>query len=292
MDTLKNLLLKIPISNDPETSFNQTAKHLLSNVCLVVNGHSFRLIEIEFYLYNDKHSDVFAHCYKYQKTNFKWYFHHASDKEHSYKGGTYKGLDLTCGSVNSYGGILIRAIQDNEGKIIEGPCRVVNKILELTKSANLLELVTIKMNNNIDADNAILQLKSANFNQETVFRCPRIGLTLKKSDNWSLRIQFISKLYRFMIFPKMIAKGKKMTTMIAINEHDCQILGKYFNLNESSIQKLKLSMSEFSNYDINSYKGKNLTDTERLELYFNHVVLFITAIPLKEKIKLKLKSTG
>lgn len=288
MDTLKALLNEVSICDQPSRLFDQIAHNLLNNIALMINGYQFRLLEIEFYIYNHHHTDIFAHCFKYQKTHFKWYFHHASEKEHSYKGGNYKGLDLTCGNENTYGGILIRAIQNDKGEIIEGPCRVVNKILELTGCESILELVTSKLQNNIEADNPFLCLKASNFPEEFIFRSPRIGLTLKKSDNLALREQYISKLYRFLIYPQMISKGKKMITMIAINDNDKTIIAKYFGFNETAIEKLKSSIPKLENYDINQYKGKDLTDNQRLELYFSSKCPK-QKIELKNRIKINLK---
>ena len=65
-----------------------------------------------------------------QATCGKWYFH---KKGGTYKSGSFKGMDLACGDKESnvFAGLLLRAIIDSSEKLIEGPCLVVDKILEL-----------------------------------------------------------------------------------------------------------------------------------------------------------------
>lgn len=59
----------------------------------------------------------------------------------SFKGVTFKGLDITFGK-EIYGGMIIRAIQSDDNKIyIDGPCNVVNHILKLTNKISIYDLV-------------------------------------------------------------------------------------------------------------------------------------------------------
>jgi len=288
-------LFQLLASDNIHEKFDQLAHQIINNSELVINNISFDIIEIEFYIYDDKHPDIFAHRNKYQKSSMKWYFHRTSDGEHSYRSGTFKGLDITCGSQKTYGGILIRSIKETTtGKITEGPCRVVNKILELTNCQDIKELVCEKMNNNINVDNPVLFLKqkqpSANSSQ-LLFRSPRIGITLKKKDNIDLRKQYISKLYRYLVSPSKITKGKKMSyfTSLITNE-DHITMGEFgckkqqIDSDRQLIEKMKTTIIDYQNY-----VGIDLNDIQRLDL------LFSTQQPvniIKKKIQLKnLKST-
>jgi hypothetical protein len=59
----------------------------------------------------------------------------------SFKCGTYKGMDITFGNQDIYGGILIRSIMDlNDSKYIEGPCNSVSKLLEIRGVKEFKEL--------------------------------------------------------------------------------------------------------------------------------------------------------
>ena len=65
--------------------------------------------------------------------NGKWYMHRMTAKNPmSFKGGSYKGMDLTFGdNKNSYGGILIRSILDlKTNEYIEGPCNTLDAFLK------------------------------------------------------------------------------------------------------------------------------------------------------------------
>ena len=66
-----------------------------------------------------------------------WYFHR---KGGTYKSGTFKGMDLACGDQEQgvYAGLLIRAVVGAAGELVEGPCLVVEKILELNGGVKLL----------------------------------------------------------------------------------------------------------------------------------------------------------
>ncbi|KAG0284396.1 hypothetical protein BGZ97_008213 [Linnemannia gamsii] len=123
--------------------FDKIATYLMNSVAMVINDkHYYRLVEIEFYLNGGKHPDVFTHSDKDQMTCGEWYFHKMNG---SYKGGSYKGLDITFGRHNTcFGGILIRGIQlsnDPTATIIEGPCLVVDQVLKHTNSKMIINLV-------------------------------------------------------------------------------------------------------------------------------------------------------
>jgi len=104
---------------------------LLNETVLRINNEKCRICEVEYYLKNDTHFDPFVHGDSDQGIPLRWYFHKMGK---NYKSGTYKGLDLTFGyqdkKISSYGGILIRSIKPENKDLIEGPCKVVNYILE------------------------------------------------------------------------------------------------------------------------------------------------------------------
>lgn len=138
-----------------QTYFDKISDILLNETVLLVNSKWFRIAEIEFY-YNDveKHHDPFTHNDPIQYNQNYWYFH---KKGGVYRGGTWKGVDITFGQLSPVkysGGILIRSIQeinDNQpGEYIHGPSKVVDKILEIFKRSSVKELVEEEFDNNID----------------------------------------------------------------------------------------------------------------------------------------------
>lgn len=280
MDYLKNIL-KNPLNN-----FDQIANHLMHSMLLNINGDHFQICEIEFYLNNKQHPDVFTHTYDMQLTNAKWYFHQSSNRLHSYKGGNYKGLDITCGSIDSsgnksYGGILIRSIIHIETlELIEGPCCVVNHILKLMSCTNITDLVTIKLNQKIDIDHpnfGLIEHLAPSITND-LFQSPRIGLTLKKDDELDKRIYYIGQLYRYVVNSNLIKKGRSMVNLI----------GGYQNKiknNTSLIKKIEYLKNKV--FEIEDYRHKDLNDDDRFCLYLNSLKISIPQI--KPKIKMVLK---
>src|SRR5437868_13548333 len=100
-------LQKFLIENIKKKDFNEISKYLFFDTYIKVNDQIYRPTEIEFYILTDNHKDIFTHGHNQQKNMLTWYFHQMSDKEHSYKGGTFKGLDITCGFDGGHCGILI-----------------------------------------------------------------------------------------------------------------------------------------------------------------------------------------
>lgn len=99
-----------------ENNFDTMANLLLNKSILVINNTEWRISEIEFYYHSNIHPDNYTHKDENQKRNGEWYFHRQNGK--SYKGGTYKGLDISCGNENNYGGILLRSIECKENTLL------------------------------------------------------------------------------------------------------------------------------------------------------------------------------
>ena len=152
--------------------FSGIANRLMNQMRLqvAVRGEvsRFRICEVEFYLHCAGHTDTFSHRDELQRASSgQWYFHRQNGK--SYKGGTYKGLDITFGSKGeAFGGVLIRSIEEEDvaktvgkktinakgkqqlklGKgsntFVEGPCRVVDRLLLAAQVSSIQELVDIE----------------------------------------------------------------------------------------------------------------------------------------------------
>ncbi|UJR15368.1 hypothetical protein I4U23_002316 [Adineta vaga] len=216
--------------NDYKNAFETIAYKLINEYELVLNEQNlFRLCEIEFYFYQElRHADTFAHRHPEQQQSGYWYFHRqGTSATASYKGGTYKGLDITFSSLNdpSCGGILIRSIQNKEtNQIYEGSCLVVNAILEICKSETIKDLVETKLNKNLNVfnQNQFIYLRSntTTSDQRELIASPRVGLTLKVPS--IDRERFLFRPYRFTpndYFPSKM----KITIMLAL------AVEKYFN---------------------------------------------------------------
>jgi len=97
---------------DYRALFGEIADKLMNEYVLAVGNKKqfYRIAEIEFYFkgVDGVHPDTFTHCDDFQRANGQWYFHRSGN---SYRGGTYKGLDLAFGKgEKGHGGILIRSL--------------------------------------------------------------------------------------------------------------------------------------------------------------------------------------
>jgi hypothetical protein len=159
--------------NNINGSFKRIAKDLMNKWAIQIVSKQYRIAEIEFYYNSEFHVDPYAHGHTLQNETGRWYFHGS-------------GLDLTIGGNGSYGGILIRAIYDFEGKnYIYGP---LNCVTELFRNLP-----------NVLLNNISFGLTKADFPdsmKEKLIAAPRVGLNPAKDK------EKCEALFRFLIMPK------------------------------------------------------------------------------------------
>ena len=112
MDRLKALLdIQSIVSNtDVDVRLKEIAETLMNEYCISNGKHLYRLIEIEFYIYDkDEHAD--EHVYKRTAEAGQLFLHK-------------NGMDICFASSmkeGRFGGILIRALEREDGKCFGGP---------------------------------------------------------------------------------------------------------------------------------------------------------------------------
>jgi len=206
---------QMPISNFTNyKNFNKIADTLLNDTLLIVKNNRFRICEIEFYYKGEEHEDKYTHCTDDQLSFLSFYFH--KYKNGTYKAGTYKGMDLTFGNEKDiYYGVLVRSMLDlDSNEFIEGPCRCVNKILELNECKTVkdfldnkkLPLKLYSTNQNIYIRDYNTQEKKE-IKKEQIYIGPRVGL----SDKYP---KFVNLNYRYAIMIKKIKKQKKFNELL------------------------------------------------------------------------------
>lgn len=159
--------------NNINSDFKRIANELMNHWILKIELKAYRIAEIEFYLKCESHNDIYTHGHKLQLEKERWYFHGS-------------GLDLTFGSENFHGSILIRALYDiNEKKYIYGP---INCVTELFSN-----LGNIYQNN---FSFGLIPAKENDFELENPIAAPRVGLNPEKDKN------IVNSFYRFLIMPK------------------------------------------------------------------------------------------
>lgn len=194
-------------NSDYPLAFQKIANFLLNSVNLMIQGQAHRLTEIEFYFNGGNHPDKFTHGDKMQNKFGVWYFHKYKGE---YRSGTFKGLDIAFGNDKVAAGILIRGIECLSDKsLIDGPSLSVDRMLKLTESESIANLVSkfdlsVEPPSNGDSP---LYLVTTETRNNLVVECPRVGLSLKYGNNES-KWRYIARNYRFLSEPTKIKKGK------------------------------------------------------------------------------------
>ncbi len=189
-----------------EAWFAEIASRLLGTCRLQVAGVPHRLVEIEFYFDSEAHPDPFTHRHPEQAHSGRWYFHRIGA---SYRGGSFKGLDLTLGDGVAHGGILLRSLEAPGGRLVVGPSLCVDYLLEATRSPTVAALASAQADLPAFAPAAPLSLSesAAHDTKLTMFRTARVGLSLKRHRD-ALAIDRLARRYRFLTEPRRITKGR------------------------------------------------------------------------------------
>ncbi len=102
----------LKITQETEEEFRRIAEKLFYEFAIQTKESKFRILELEFYWKSPSHNDESTYMRKYTNpSNGEWFFH-------------YSGVDIALrnDSINGFGGILIRRIQDLKTKqIFNGP---------------------------------------------------------------------------------------------------------------------------------------------------------------------------
>ncbi|CAJ0753822.1 23606_t:CDS:2 [Entrophospora sp. SA101] len=279
--------------------FKKIAEYLINDVILYLpKNKKYQIIELEFYFNtlennsNDNallHCDPYSHQHEHQKTSGEWYFHRVG--KFGYRGGTRKGIDITFGNENAYGGILIRSIKriidnedDDENELIEGPSLIVDEILRLCGVDNLSikEMVEVKWKGKSGISKYSTGVSSPYFiksssqssmkhkrksnnlkHKEIVYNSPRVGLTLSNTNpSPNLRLNFLLKPYRFFIKPHLIKKGKAQLIIGLYDRYQdinkvAEISGTSRSIVENYLKEFKLDSDNIDEFLGKKGKGSN-----------------------------------
>ena len=140
-------------------------------------------------------------------------------------------------TTHCHGGILLRSLRQNggHGAVISGPSLLVDKILSITESRNIAELVGTKLGGSISAFPSLSAAASLSDQQAKMYlvlfprdahlpvihRSPRIGLDLShptvSPQRNNPRVIYISKLYRYFVRPKLLKANGRCHTLIGLH---------------------------------------------------------------------------
>jgi 3-methyladenine DNA glycosylase Mpg len=191
--------------------FRRIAGRLLNGARLVVAGQAFRFVEVEFYYHAGGHPDPFTHRDPLQKTCGRWYFHRTRGV---YRGGSFKGFDLTFGDESAFGGVLVRGLEAPDGTLIDGPCLCVDRLLVRTKKGDVASLdAAIAGRPSWDPESPLFLRWQDGGEEREVYRSARVGLSLKRGVASAEPPRFLLRPYRFLNEPRRTAKGKLLLVL-------------------------------------------------------------------------------
>lgn len=198
-------LFSRPSDGDLRFWFSRIADQLLNRSMWLIAGEPHRLLDIEFYYQSPDHFDPFAHADPIQAEVGRWYFHRSYGV---YRGGSFKGIDVTFGGDPARGGILIRGISTPQGKVIDGPSLVVDHILRVTKCSRVADLDAALATRRVWDRDAPLSIRSSQDLGLSPLICARVGLSMRRAQLPGSWADYLLKPYRFLSDPVSIRKGK------------------------------------------------------------------------------------
>lgn len=246
--------------------FAEIASTLLNNCDFVVDGTRYRFAEIEMYYFGGPHPDLFSHRGPLQLEDGRWYFHRTHGV---YRGGSFKGLDLTLGDGTSHFGILIRSIVAADGSMLDGPCVTVDYLLAQTKTASVAVLDNAIAARSVWDTTSPLAIVAAEAPRTaTVYATSRVGLSLKKAKDKPDAVRFVGRPYRFLTEPSIISKGKAHL-VLALHRagHTPEAIRELTGMPRKTIDRY---IADFAlgapakNFD--AYFGRNLSTAELCKL--------------------------
>jgi hypothetical protein len=246
--------------------FEVIAERLLNHSLLQVAGQFLRIVEIEFYYHGSDHLDPFTHRDSLQQECGRWYFHRQGN---GYRGGSFKGLDLTFGAGAAHGGILLRSLEHQEGKLVDGPCVCVDALLRASAAGAIGELDQRIGGRHIwDQQNPLLLRPCPNLEPRAIYRSARIGLTLRRATTFSSMPTFVGRPYRFLTQPAGIKKGKPLL-VLALHSQGIA-LPKIQELTRCPAAAIERYTTAYEvgrqRTDFGWYLGKDLTVLDRCKL--------------------------
>lgn len=204
-----------------------------------------------------------------QLTAGRWYFHRTGG---AYRGGSFKGLDLTFGDGRAFGGMLIRGLELPDGTVIDGPSLAVDHLLNLTGHPTVKSLDAVIHDRRAWDDHSPLALmEMPETTKGRLTTSPRVGLSLKKrrSTTDDPAFAFLFRTYRYLSNPKRTAKGKPHMVLPLIAEGRTPV--EITSLTSCPTATVKRYAADFATgrtlSSLEPFFGKDLTTADLCKLY-------------------------
>lgn len=186
--------------------FAGLAAFLLNRTDFLIAGEPYRFAELEAYYHGPDHPDPFTHRDPVQYHRGRWYFHRTAGV---YRGGSFKGVDLTFGDGTAMFGVLVRSVVAPDGAVIDGPSLTADHILAKTGAATVAALdAEIGERLVWDATSPLAVRAADPPRTADVLTTARVGLTLKRGRGKPDAPKYVMRPYRYLTEPRRITKGK------------------------------------------------------------------------------------
>ena len=209
---LDSALAAVPLVNGEYKHFRELAELMTHGYQLLAGQDRYRFCELEFYFYSTRHTDPFVHQTPAQKGTASWCFHQRGG---SYRGGTFKGLDISFGDKTLFGGILIRSLIHPSGTVVNGSSLVVDELMRVTGFSSLRRMDEA-LPRRVTAEGPLQIIPAPQQQpQPKLLTSARVGLSLKKWGLHSDMFYFFDLPYRFLTHPRDILKGRSQVIVSA-----------------------------------------------------------------------------
>lgn len=190
--------------------FGRIADLLLNRTRWVIGGRPHRVTECEFYYRGSAHNDPFTHGDPVQVHAGRWYFHKTAG---IYRGGSFKGVDVTFGDGTARGGILIRGLERPDGSMTDGPSLLVDYILGQCGFATVADFDRAIGRRPAWDPTSPMYFEEVDPFGKGVLACARVGLSLRRAGPGTTMHAYLTRPYCFLTEPGAIAKGKPHMVM-------------------------------------------------------------------------------
>lgn len=247
--------------------FAEIASRLLNGCDFLAAGRRYRFAEVEMYYSGPGHHDPFAHRDPVQLEDGRWYFHKTRGE---YRGGSFKGLDLTLGDGRAHFGVLIRTVVMPDGTVLAGPSLTVDHLLAQTKAAGVAALDALINARPIwDASSPLAIVEAERPRAAAVYATSRVGLSLKKARGRPEMPRLLGRPYRFLTEPAAISKGK-VHLVVALHRagRSPEAIRETIGMPRKTIDRYLADFEAGTKADgFDRYVGKDLSTAELCQLF-------------------------
>lgn len=195
---------------------------LLAEGALFAGDRRFEPVEAELYLHGPGHLDPTVHQHPEQGEPGRFYFHRVG---RGFKGGSYKGLDLSWGGDGAFGGALIRGLWEEDGGIVSGPSLCVDALLAACGMPDCASLHRCVVGRPVYAAGPLRLGVRPTPEQRVPLLTARVGLPM--GDGGPARRWAAAALYRMTTYPELPkGRAESLAAMVAAGVSDEEIMAR------------------------------------------------------------------